>query len=54
MYDQLILAMEHAAAEVMKWPRKTVNIFHHNDADGLSSGAILPAKSAKMKMSPCC
>jgi len=41
MYDQLILKMQLAAAEVLKWPRKAVNIFHHNDADGLSSGAIL-------------
>jgi hypothetical protein len=41
MYDQLILEMEKAAREVKKWPTKTVNIFHHNDADGLSSGAIL-------------
>ena len=41
MLDQLILKMEQAAAEVRQWPRKTVNVFHHNDADGLSSGAIL-------------
>ena len=41
MYDQLIIEMERAIAEVMNGPRKTVNIFHHNDADGLSSGAIL-------------
>jgi single-stranded DNA-specific DHH superfamily exonuclease len=41
MIDQLILAMEQAVEQVMKWPCKTVNIFHHNDADGLSSGAIL-------------
>ena len=41
MNDQLIVEMEKAAHEVKKWPKKTVNIFHHNDADGLSSGAIL-------------
>ena len=41
MYDQLILEMEKAAGEVKNWPTKTVNIFHHNDADGLSSGAVL-------------
>jgi len=41
MYDQLILKMQQAAAAARKWPRKRVNIFHHNDADGLSSGAIL-------------
>jgi len=41
MLDQLIEAMEKAIHEVKKWPEKTVDIFHHNDADGLSSGAIL-------------
>ncbi len=41
MLDQLIEAMEKAIHEVKKWPEKTVHIFHHNDADGLSSGAIL-------------
>ncbi|CAB1083417.1 hypothetical protein JY97_17440 [Alkalispirochaeta odontotermitis] len=41
MIDQLIVKMEQAAAEVMQWPRKSVAILHHNDADGLSSGAIL-------------
>ena len=37
----LIEAMEDAIAEVRKWPQKQVQIFHHNDSDGLSSGAIL-------------
>ena len=41
MNDQLIEEMEKAVHELKKWPGKTVNIFHHNDADGLSSGAIL-------------
>ena len=41
MNGQLILKMQQAAAAVLKWPCKTVNVFHHNDADGLSSGAIL-------------
>lgn len=41
MLDQLIEAMEKAVQEVRQWPEKTVHIFHHNDADGLSSGAIL-------------
>lgn len=39
--DTLIDAMEHAVQEIMRWPEKTVQIFHHNDSDGLSSGAIL-------------
>jgi len=39
--DQLISAMETAIDEVRQWPRKEVQIFHHNDSDGLSSGAIL-------------
>lgn len=41
MRDQLIAAMETAIEEVRQWPQKEVQIFHHNDSDGLSSGAIL-------------
>ncbi len=41
MGNRLIEAMESAIREVKKWPERTVQIFHHNDADGLSSGAIL-------------
>ncbi len=41
MYDQLIEAMEKAIREVKEWPEKAVQVYHHNDADGLSSGAIL-------------
>ncbi|MBW2593941.1 MAG: DHH family phosphoesterase [Deltaproteobacteria bacterium] len=41
MYDDLIRAMETAVIELDQWPSKTVFIFHHNDSDGLSSGAIL-------------
>lgn len=37
----LIDAMEEAIRELRQWPEKAVQIFHHNDADGLSSGAIL-------------
>jgi hypothetical protein len=33
--------MEHAIREVKQWPEKTIQVFHHNDSDGLSSGAIL-------------
>jgi len=39
--DNLIEAMEHAIQEIKGWPENTVQIFHHNDSDGLSSGAIL-------------
>jgi len=39
--DQLINAMENAIREVKQWPKKEAQIFHHNDSDGLSSGAIL-------------
>jgi len=39
--DKLIQDMQKAIEEVEKWPRKKVQIFHHNDSDGLSSGAIL-------------
>ncbi|MDH3816197.1 MAG: hypothetical protein OEV48_17010, partial [Acidobacteriota bacterium] len=33
--------MEIAIAEIDRWPDRRVQILHHNDADGLSSGAIL-------------
>jgi hypothetical protein len=41
MTQQLIKAMTAAIDAVYKWPAKKAHIFHHNDADGLSSGAIL-------------
>ena len=41
MLNNLISAMEDAIEEVKQWPEKAVQIFHHNDSDGLSSGAIL-------------
>jgi len=41
MTTQLIHAMTAAIDDMKKWPAKTVQLFHHNDADGLSSGAIL-------------
>jgi single-stranded-DNA-specific exonuclease len=41
MPELLIDAMEKAIHEVNKWPEKSVQLFHHNDSDGLTSGAIL-------------
>lgn len=41
MREKLIKAMEKAIGEVKHLPQKKVQIFHHNDSDGLSSGAIL-------------
>jgi single-stranded-DNA-specific exonuclease len=41
MREKLIKAMEMAIEEVKRLPRKRVQLFHHNDSDGLSSGAIL-------------
>ncbi len=41
MLNNLINAMEKAILEVRQMPEKMVQIFHHNDADGLTSGAIL-------------
>jgi len=41
MREKLIKAMEKAIGEVKRLPQKEVQIFHHNDSDGLSSGAIL-------------
>jgi len=37
----LIKAMETAIGQLKQWPDKSVQIFHHNDSDGLTSGAIL-------------
>jgi hypothetical protein len=39
--EKLIQDMHQAIEEVQRWPKKEVQIFHHNDSDGLSSGAIL-------------
>jgi single-stranded-DNA-specific exonuclease len=41
MLNILIDAMENAILELKQWPEKAVQVFHHNDSDGLSSGAIL-------------
>ncbi len=41
MLNTLIEAMETAIQELQERSAKTVLIFHHNDADGLCSGAIL-------------
>jgi single-stranded-DNA-specific exonuclease len=41
MSQDLILAMQQAIGELRKSSEKTVQVFHHNDADGLTSGAIL-------------
>jgi hypothetical protein len=41
MLDKWVDAMRKAIRELREWPDKTVQLFHHNDSDGLSSGAIL-------------
>ena len=41
MRAQLIEDMQNAIEQVRCWPAKEVRVFHHNDSDGLSSGAIL-------------
>lgn len=45
MKSGLIQAMKVAIADMNRWvdpwPDKNVRLFHHNDSDGLSSGAIL-------------
>lgn len=41
MVGDLVKAMEKAIREMRRWPKKAVQVFHHNDSDGLSSGAIL-------------
>ncbi|MGD8993026.1 MAG: hypothetical protein PVI00_16330 [Desulfobacterales bacterium] len=41
MKAELLAAMQNAVQEVKQWPQKQVQVFHHNDSDGLTSGAIL-------------
>jgi single-stranded-DNA-specific exonuclease len=41
MLNALLHAMDHAIQELRKMPEKTVQVFHHNDSDGITSGAIL-------------
>ena len=41
MIEKLIEAMDKAIHEIREWPDMAVHIFHHNDSDGLCSGAIL-------------
>ena len=41
MFNELIKAMEKAIQALREWPETAVQIFHHNDSDGLCSGAIL-------------
>jgi single-stranded-DNA-specific exonuclease len=41
MLNTLIEAMEDAIREIKEWPETIVQIFHHNDSDGITSGAIL-------------
>ena len=41
MASSLIRAMASAIGQLKQWPDRRVQLFHHNDADGLTSGAIL-------------
>ena len=41
MIEDLIRSMEQAIQELNRHSGKTIRLFHHNDSDGLSSGAIL-------------
>jgi single-stranded-DNA-specific exonuclease len=41
MRKQLIEGMDRAIQELKQCPEKPVQIFHHNDADGICSGSIL-------------
>lgn len=41
MFNELIAAMKEAIQVLRREPQKTVQLFHHNDADGLTSGVIL-------------
>lgn len=48
MLTSLIVAMEAAIQEVLRWPERRVEVLHHNDADGLSSAAILTRAFERM------
>jgi len=39
--EKLIHDMQAAIEQLRRWPDKSVQVFHHNDSDGLSAGAIL-------------
>ena len=41
MLEDLILSMAQTIQELRQYPNNTIQLFHHNDSDGLSSGAIL-------------
>ncbi len=41
MVDNFIRAVEEALKRLESYPEREVSIFHHNDCDGLTSGAIL-------------
>jgi single-stranded-DNA-specific exonuclease len=41
MLAELKDAMSSAAAALSAWPARELTLFHHNDTDGLCSGAIL-------------
>ena len=41
MREKLIEAMKAAIGELDEWPGNAIQLFHHNDSDGLSSGSIL-------------
>ncbi len=47
MADSLDRAMGRAIDALRSWPARRVRLFHHNDADGLSSGAILTRALAR-------
>jgi len=45
--DDLLHAMAQAVQQVGHMPEKAVQVFHHNDSDGLTSGAILTRAFAR-------
>lgn len=47
MLVDLIRSMEQAIQELKQYSGKTIQLFHHNDSDGLSSGAILQTAFAR-------
>lgn len=39
--ERLVRELRRGCEALRAWPEDTVHVFHHNDSDGLSSGAIL-------------
>jgi hypothetical protein len=51
MLEDLLRSMAQAARELKQYPNSSIQLFHHNDSDGLSSGAILETAFTRQGLS---